>query len=76
MDCKPNMKIANPPRNSITLEYLMATFVPKVPRANHPITAVNVRAPNITGSTPPTAPCEDNTKFSMLPKINNPKYSL
>ena len=65
IDWRPNMNIASPPINSITLAYLIATFVPKVPIRNQIITANRLKPPSIIGSTPATAPCDDRTKFSI-----------
>ena len=76
MDCTPNTNITNPPINSITLEYLMATFVPYVPMVNHRTTAIKLKILKIIGSTHATAPWQANTKFSMFPNINKPKNCL
>ena len=65
------MKIARPPIKLMCLAYLIANLVPKVPIKSQQTTQIKLNPPNMNGSTCAVAPCADNIKFSILPKINN-----
>ncbi len=76
MDWIPNTNIANPPMNSMCLEYFIAALVPNIPMNCQMITKVILAAATTNGFAPSITPWAARTKFSMLPKINNPKKGL